>query len=229
MQSIERICESTKPSPPVDKTETGWRVTTGEGSIDADAVVVATGAGVAGQLLKNTAPSLADGLSTITAASSAIVVLAVDRQQFRSPLAADFGGYGIICPHVLGRQAIACSFSSNKFSNRAPDGKVLVRCFIGGALQAELVDRSDNELLDITMTELQHWLGLEGDAEWAKVYRWRSCMPQYTIGHLDRVSQIEQQVGEQIRLELAGNSYRGVGIPACIESGTAAARRLCGS
>ena len=211
----------------VDKTDAGWQVTTGEGSIDADAVVIATGAAVAGQLLKSVDQSLASGLSTITAASSAIVVLAVDRQQFQSPLATDFGGYGIICPHVLGRQAIACSFSSNKFSNRAPDAKVLVRCFIGGALQAELVNHSDSELLQIAMSELQHWLGLEGDAEWAKFYRWRNCMPQYTLGHLDRVAQIEQRVGDQIGLELAGNSYRGVGIPACIESGTAAARRLC--
>jgi len=212
----------------VDKTEAGWRVTTDESTIDADAVIVATGAAIAGRLLKNVDSSLAGGLSTITAASSAIVVLAVDRQQFRGPLAKDFGGYGIICPYVLGRQAIACSFSSNKFSNRAPDGKVIVRCFIGGALQAELVDRSDSELLEIAMSELQHWLGLEGAAEWAKFYRWRNCMPQYTLGHLDRVSQIEQRVGEQSGLELAGNSYRGVGIPACIESGTAAARRLCG-
>ena len=156
-------------------------------------------------------------------------MLAVDRQQFKSPLATDFGGYGIICPHVLGRQAIACSFSSNKFSNRAPDGKVLVRCFIGGALQSELVDRSDAGLLEIAMSELQHWLGLEGDAEWAKFYRWKNCMPQYTLGHLGRVSQIEQRVSKQSSLELAGNSYRGVGIPACIESGTAAARRLCGA
>ena len=204
-------------------------MTTGEGSIEADAVVIATGAAVAGQLLKNVDQPLTALLSTITAASSAIVVLAVDREQFKSPLATDFGGYGIICPHVLGRQAIACSFSSNKFSNRAPDGKVLVRCFIGGALQADLVDRSDVELLKIAKSELQHWLGLVGDAEWAKVYRWRNCMPQYTMGHLDRVSQIEQRVGQQGGLELAGNSYRGVGIPACIDSGTAAARRLCKS
>ena len=212
----------------VDKTQAGWRVTTDEGSIEADAVIVATGASVAGRLLENVDQSLVNDLSSITAASSAIVALAVDGKQLKSPLATNFGGYGIICPYVLGRQAIACSFTSNKFTNRAPDGKMLVRCFIGGALQAELVDRSDDELLQIAMSELQHWLGLEGDAEWAKFYRWRNCMPQYTLGHLDRVSQIENLVGEQVGLELAGNSYRGVGIPACIESGTAAARRLCG-
>lgn len=212
----------------VKKTAAGWRVTTAESSIDADAVVIATGAALAGRMLDSVDQQLAGGLATITAASSAIVVMALDQQQFQSPHAKGFGGYGIICPHVLGRQSIASSFSSNKFSNRAPDGKTLVRCFIGGALQAELVDRSDAELLEIAMSELRQWLGLEGEAEWAKCYRWRNCMPQYTLGHLDRVSQIEQRVGEQVGLELAGNSYRGVGIPACIESGTLAARRLCG-
>ena len=66
------------------------------------------------------------------------------------------------------------------------------------------------------------------DPEWAKFYRWQNCMPQYTLGHVDRVSQVEQRVDQQVGLELAGNSYRGVGVPACIESGTAAARRLLG-
>ena len=213
----------------VEKNGTGWRVTTAEGSIDANAVVLATGAAVAGRLLGKLDSTLTASLASITAASSAIVVLALDQEQFQSSLGKDFGGYGIICPHVLGRQAIACSFSSNKFSNRAPDGKVIVRCFIGGALQADLVDRSDAELLAIAMAELQQWLGLKGEAEWSKVYRWRNCMPQYTLGHLDRVSQIEQRVGQQVGLELAGNSYRGVGVPACIESGTQAARRLLGT
>ncbi|MDB2686023.1 protoporphyrinogen oxidase [Mariniblastus sp.] len=229
VEAVERTdLRSNQTVTAVDKTETGWRVTTDEGSIEADAVIVATGAVVASRLLENVDQSLVNDLSSITAASSAIVALAVDGKQLKSPLATNFGGYGIICPYVLGRQAIACSFTSNKFSNRAPDGKMLVRCFIGGALQAELVDRSDDELLQIAMSELQHWLGLEGDAEWAKFYRWRNCMPQYTLGHLDRVSRIENLVGEQVGLELAGNSYRGVGIPACIESGSAAARRLCG-
>ena len=213
----------------IEKNGPSWRVTTAEESIDANALVLATGAAVAGRLLGNLDSTLAASLESITAASSAIVVLALDQEQFESPLGKDFGGYGIICPHVLGRQAIACSFSSNKFSNRAPDGKVIVRCFIGGALQADLVDRSDGQLLSIAMAELRQWLGLEGDAEWFKVYRWRNCMPQYTLGHLDRVSQIEQCVSQQIGLELAGNSYRGVGVPACIESGTQAARRLLGA
>ena len=188
----------------IEKNAAGWRVTTADEVIDADAVVLATGAAVAGRLLGDLDSTLTESLASITAASSAIAVLALDQDQFQSSLGKGFGGYGIICPHVLGRQAIACSFSSNKFSNRAPDGKVIVRCFIGGALQADLVDRSDADLLAIAMTELRQWLGLKGEAEWSKVYRWRNCMPQYTLGHLDRVSQIEQCVSQQIGLELAG-------------------------
>ena len=103
----------------IEQNGLGWRVNTAEGLIDADAVVVATGAAVAGRLLGKLDSMLTDSLQSITAASSAIVVLGLDRNQFQSSLGKDFGGYGIICPHVLGRRAIACSFSSNKFSNRA--------------------------------------------------------------------------------------------------------------
>ena len=190
-------------------------MTTDEGSIDADAVIVATGAAVAGQLLKNVDQSLAGGLSTITAASSAIVVLAVDRKQFRFPLATDFGGYGIICPHVLGRQAIACSFSSNKFSNRAPDGKMLVRCFIGGALQAELVDRSDAELIrnrDVGVTAL---VGTGGGCRVGEVLSLAKLHATIHVGSLrssvaDRATRRRTSWAGVSREQLSGCRYSGL-------------------
>jgi oxygen-dependent protoporphyrinogen oxidase len=211
-----------------EKVAGGWQIKTATDSFDFDGIVLATSARTAGELLKPTSSSLGQTLATITAASSAIVVQAFDQIQFgwKPPAGENFSGYGIIVPHSLGRPVIASSFSSNKFPGRAPEGKMLVRSFIGGALNAPLVDLADDKLAELSVNELQQTAQLSGGAEWTKVYRWRNCMPQYTIGHLDRVAQIESLVDGLPGIQLAGNSYRGVGIPACIDSGFKAATRL---
>ena len=121
---------------------------------------------------------------------------------------------------------IATSFGSNKFEGRAPDGKVLIRCFIGGALRRELVDLDDEKLIAIATEELQRTVGFRGKPDLTRVIRWRNCMPQYHLGHRDLVDRIEKLTANHQGLELAGNSYRGVGIPACIESGARAVERL---
>ena len=121
---------------------------------------------------------------------------------------------------------IATSFSSNKFEDRAPDGKVLIRCFIGGALREELVELDDEKLIEMAVAELQQTVEFQGEPELMRVIRWRNCMPQYHLGHRTLVDGIEELTAKHRGLELAGNSYRGVGIPACIESGALAIKRL---
>ena len=187
-----------------------------------DALIVATGAGEGSRLLSEVNDDLASELASIEAASCAIVVLGFDAKQFET----EFRGYGIVIPACLRRKMIAASFSSNKFAGRAPDGKVLVRCFVGGALQSELVDLSDEELQAISVHELDRMLGIRGKPEMGRVIRWRNSMPQYHIGHQDRIRKIEQWVGGQPGLELAGNSYNGVGIPVCLDSGIRAAKNI---
>lgn len=211
-----------------ERVTDGWRIKTATDSFDVDGIILATSARTAGELLKPISPTLGQTLSTITAASSAIVVQGFDRSQFawKPPGGEHFSGYGIIVPHSLGRPVIASSFSSNKFPGRSPTGKVLVRSFIGGALNAPMVDLPDDKLAELSVNELQQTVQLSGDAQWTKIYRWRNCMPQYTLGHLDRVAQIESLVDTLPGIQLAGNSYRGVGIPACIESGCQAATGL---
>ena len=184
--------------------------------------MLATPARVSAHLLRSVDDSLGQALSTIEAASSAIVVLGIDQSQ----LSKTFDGYGIIVPSILNRNVIATSFSSNKFSGRAPEGKHLIRCFIGGAMQSDLVDLTDEQLVDIATGELNATLGFSGSPEMSRVYRWRNAMPQYHLGHLDRVDDIDSMVATHPGLELAGNSYRGVGIPACIKSGTDAIDRI---
>ncbi len=165
---------------------------------------------------------LATELAQIQAASCAIVVLGFDQAQLNS----QFDGYGIVIPSYLRRQMIAASFSSNKFAGRAPKGKLLVRCFIGGALQGELVDLPESELIAIAGRELEQLVPILGGSELTRVYRWRNAMPQYHVGHLKRIQRIERRVGDNSGLALAGNSYGGVGIPVCLKSGSDAARAI---
>ncbi|MEL7499246.1 MAG: protoporphyrinogen oxidase [Planctomycetota bacterium] len=201
--------------------------------IDCDGIILATPSFASCQLLKGLQPNSAAGnssdwdsfcqnLASIEFASSAIVLMSIQRNQLDRP----FSGYGIIFPDSLGRQAIAISFANNKFSGRAPSDSILARVFIGGALNSQLVELDDQALTNIAHTELSFALGLTGQANWTHVVRWRESMPQYTLGHLERVAEIDRQVTQLSGLELAGKSYHGVGIPACIASGRSAAQRL---
>jgi len=211
----------------ISKNESKWMIQldhthAADQILSADGIILATPAQPSARLVESFDSVLADRLSSIEAASAAIVVLGIDRSQ----LSSNFQGYGIIVPTILNRKIIACSFSSNKFADRAPEGKMLVRCFIGGALQSDLVDLEDHQLIRIATEALATMLGFEGQPEIARVYRWRNCMPQYHLGHLDRIREIDCLTAKHVGLELAGNSYRGVGIPACIQSGTEALERL---
>ena len=205
----------------VNQIDGSWNVVHDDATLGSDALIIATPADSAAALL-STFSELRNVLSGIVSTSCAIVAMGIDR----SELPEDFEGFGIIYPHIDGGSTIAISFSSNKFSGRAPDGKLLLRFFIGGALQEELVDLPDEELVRIALDQFESSLGCRPSPEFQSVFRWKKTMPQYHVGHLDRVDRIEAMVAEISGLELAGKSYRGVGIPACIASGFAAAERI---
>ncbi len=208
--------------------EGGWKLQlstpTGDQQADVDHVILATSAGGAAQLTSSFHPSLAAQLSEITSASAAVVSLGYRREQISHPLDA----FGLIVPLVEKRPLIAVSFSSLKFPGRAPDGHLLLRVFIGGACQPELLEQSDDRLLETAISQLEQLVGAQGEPVLSEVARWKKTMPQYHVGHLDRVSQIESTINEIPGLELAGNAYHGVGIPACIHAGEAAAERITG-
>ena len=206
----------------ITRSENGnWLVSVNGNGIESEAVIVATPARPAAELLSDFEP-LAAELSGIESTSCAIVAMGIDR----SELPKDFDGFGIIYPHVDGGSLIAISFSSNKFSDRAPDGKLLLRFFIGGALQEQLVDLPDEALTKLALDQFEKSLHCRPALDFQAVFRWKKAMPQYHVGHLDRVARIESMVAALPGLELAGKSYRGVGIPACIASGFEAAARL---
>ena len=204
------------------RNEEGWQVC-GEGFSDqVDALVLAIPSFVAAGLLKDTDGSLASQLKEIPYASAALLALAYERRQIAHPL----DGFGFVAPQIENRRILAGSFSSVKFSGRAPDDQVLIRVFVGGALQGELVDLDDAQLEELVVGELGELLSIQGQPQWIDISRWRNAMPQYHVGHLDRVAAIERRVDEYHNLALAGNAYRGVGIPFCVHSGFQAAESL---
>jgi oxygen-dependent protoporphyrinogen oxidase len=199
-----------------------WHVETTAGRMEADAVCIATPARAAAALLERQAPSIARELVAIESASTAIVNLAYTRSQIRHAL----DGFGFVVPAVERRTTLACTFSSVKFPGRAPDGVALLRAFVGGALFPAKLGLDDARLVAEVRADLSDLLGAHGDPQWTLVTRYRESMPQYYVGHLDRVGRIEAALEELPGLALAGNAYRGTGIPDCIHSGEEAADRL---
>lgn len=198
-----------------------WRVSSAGGTDEYDAVLLATPAFAAAKLLRTAAPTLAEALARIEYATSAVVCLGVRDEQITRPIDA----FGFVVPTGEGRRIIAGSFSSYKFPGRAPAGHTLIRVFVGGAMQPDLAGLPDDELTQLVREELSDLIGLRGAPELTKIVRWRQAMPQYHVGHLDRVAQIESLAEAAGGLVLAGAGYRGVGVPQCVHAGERAAER----
>src|SRR5262249_14340489 len=128
-----------------------------------------------------------------------------------------------VVPEVERKKIIACSFSSIKFAGRAPTEIVLLRAFVGGALHPELFSLDDLALEEAVRAELRVLLGITAEPLLKRIARYPDAMPQYHVGHLNRVARIEERVSQQPGLALAGCAYRGVGIPDCVHSGESAA------
>lgn len=198
-----------------------YLLTTGNGDDESfDAVIVATAAHQTAKLLCDLDQALSLELSEIEYASSVIVVTGHKLANVQHPL----DSFGLVVPHAEHRRILATSFSSRKFPERAPADSVLMRTFVGGAMQPELYDLDDMELQRIVLEELADIFGVRGEPEIALVVRYPRAMPQYHLGHLDRVKRIEVQTALHPGLALAGNSLYGVGVPDAISSGEAAAK-----
>lgn len=199
-----------------------WRVQVqNQPDCEADALCLALPAPQAGHLLTSVDPALAAALQ-IPYASSAIVNVAYRRSDVAHPL----NGMGFVVPAVEKRGLIACSFSSVKFAGRAPAPQVLLRAFVGGALQPAHYNLSDEEIQRTVCQELQQLLGITAPPLYVDVRRHAQSMPQYHVGHVQRITELAARVQRLPGLVLAGNAYYGVGIPDCIESGEHAAQTL---
>lgn len=206
----------------VQPQDSGWVVSAGYGSDEFDGVIVSTPAQTAGRLLRMTSPALATELAGIDYSSSVTVILSYDERVRRSLPA----GFGFLVPRSEGRQMLAATFVHNKFPHRAPQNRALLRCFIGGRNAVESLEQSDEAILRTIRRELQEILGLQAEPLFTRVFRWKSAMAQYGVGHLDRLVRIQELVSGLPGLALAGNGYSGIGVPDCVRSGKEAAQSL---
>ena len=201
-----------------------WRLRAGGDALAADALVLAAPAHAVAPLLAPLDAGLGRLLGEIEYASSATVTLA-----YRSADAPGVRGFGFVVPAVERRALIACTYASRKFPGRAPEGHELVRAFVGGALRPDLLARDDAALVEVVRGELRALAGITAAPELVRVHRHRLAMPQYVVGHLERVAAIEARVAALPALALAGAAYRGVGVPDCVRSGEAAAEQVLAS
>ncbi|MBU4556593.1 MAG: protoporphyrinogen oxidase [Actinobacteria bacterium] len=202
-----------------------WTVALDDGStVTGDAVIVATEAWAAEPLVRSVDTAIADALAGIPSSTSATVSIGFRADE----IGIDMDAFGVLCPQKEKRALMAATFSSTKWPGRAPEGKVLMRGFVGGPQNQAIMENSDEELIGIVLKEMRSILGVKGVPLFARVYRWHLGMPQYTMGHLGRVETIEQRSAGIKGLALAGGSYRGVGIPNCIESGERAVSKVTG-
>jgi len=204
-----------------------WVVSAGMQSDEFDSVIIALPAPAAAQVLRIVSPELSAELAAIQYSSSITVALGYDRnvRQLLPP------GFGFLAPRSEGKKLLAATFVHNKFPHRAPEDRALLRCFFAGNNAEDVWPLSDDRIIGIVRKELQQILGpqilgLRAEPIFARVYKWKSAMAQYGVGHLERLDRMERLRQQLPGLALAGNAYRGIGVPDCVRSGRDAAKHL---
>ncbi len=190
--------------------------------IEADSVIITAPAHLAAEIVDGLDKVMAENLAGIPQATSATVNLAFKRSDVHKSIEA----FGFIVPISEKRKIKAGTYSSTKWDFRTPsDDYVLIRAFVGGAMNQELVFQDDESMLNMVLSELKDIIGITAKPVMHKIYRWVKGMPQYTIGHLERIKNIEDRQAANPGIYIVGGSYRGVGVPDCINVGTQAAEQ----
>ncbi len=200
----------------------GWTVSTATKSDRFDAIILAVPTHAAAQLLAASSPELSAELSAIGYSSSITVGLGYDHdvRQSLPP------GFGFLVPRSEGKRLLAATFVHNKFPHRAPEDRALLRCFFAGSNAENVWQLSDDAIIAVVRNELQQIIGLRAAPLFARVYKWKSAMAQYGVGHLERLDRIERLRQQLPNLALAGNGYRGIGVPDCVRSGSEAVKQI---
>jgi len=216
----------------LERANDAWRLTlAGPGPAEGppltetfDAVILAAPSHVSAELLRPVDPEAAADLAAVEHSGTAIVTLAFARDEIAHPL----HGMGAVVPAIEQSPILAVSFSSQKYAHRAPDGKVLLRVFVGGARRHELAEMPERKLLPLVLGELRPLLGIGIQAKpcYVNTAHWPRTMPQYHVGHRQRIGRVLARMAALPNLELAGNALEGVGIPNCIHTGELAAERI---
>ncbi len=201
---------------------TGWELTTDRGAEQFDAVIFATPARIASTMLAGIDKQLSGDLGGVEYSSSITVTLGYQREDLKMCPP----GFGFLVPRSEGTRMLATTFVHTKFPFRAPDNKALVRCFLGGAKDQGVLKMNDEEITALVRKELKQITGLSADPWFVKVYRWDRAMAQYTPGHLERIERIGATVKQMQNLAIAGNFYKGIGVPDCVRTGKEAALQM---
>ncbi|MFB3813919.1 MAG: protoporphyrinogen oxidase [Terriglobales bacterium] len=199
-----------------------WQVGTTGRTESFDGVIFATPAHVAGHLLASVDQALGEELGGISYSSSVTTNLVFDRKD----VAGRDLGFGFLVPRSEGRRMLACTFVHNKFPHRAPEDRAIVRCFLGGLRDERALEMNDDEILQTLGRELREITGITAEPRGARIYRWNRAMSQPSPGHLERIARIEARVRQLPGLALAGNYFRGIGVPDCVHTGTEAAKHV---
>ncbi|MGB1253632.1 MAG: protoporphyrinogen oxidase [Candidatus Promineifilaceae bacterium] len=200
----------------------GWEVVVdgGEG-ISAENLILTTPAYITSKLLANNNPELSNALAAIPHSSAAIVTLAFNKADIENQL----NGYGYVIPRIEGKEILACTWSSQKWGNRAPERSVLLRVYLG-RYGVDVTAYEDSLLIGLAKAELAGVLGISAEATLTTLHRWKNSIPQYMLGHLDRIAKIRTLEADCTGLHLAGAYFDGVGIPDCIRHGDTVARKI---
>ena len=200
----------------------GWTVSAGLESDHFDAVILAVPTRDAAGLLQMCCPELSHELGAIQYSSSVTVTLGYDKG-VRDSLPP---GFGFLVPRSEGKRMLAATFVHNKFPHRAPDDRAIIRCFLGGARDEQILSLSDEQILAVVRAELQQIIRLTAEPLFTRVYKWKGAMAQYSVGHLERLQRIATLRQQLPGLALSGNGYSGIGVPDCVRSGTEAASQI---
>lgn len=211
----------------VQPCPSGWTVFAGAQSERFDAVIVALPGQASASVLREASSDLSAELGAIQYGSSITVGLGYD-MNVRQSLPP---GFGFLVPRSEGKHLLAATFVHNKFPERAPEDRALLRCFFAGNNAEQVWNLSDHQIVDVVRQDLQEILGpqvrgLRAEPLFARVYKWKSAMAQYGVGHLERLERIENSRKQLPGLALAGNGYRGIGVPDCVRSGREAIKQL---
>jgi oxygen-dependent protoporphyrinogen oxidase len=208
-----------RPVGAVSRAGDGYRVELDGGdALETQAVVVAAPAFATAEMLSGLDDELAAAHAEIPYSSSVIVTFGLREEDVSHPL----DGYGYVVPRVEGTDVLACTWTSRKWEGRAPDGALLIRVYAGRFGGPDLTTETDEDLVRLARDELS-LLGIDAVPILTRVQRWPRGMPQYVLGHGERLARIEAALTDLSGLAVAGAAYRGVGIPDCIRSGEDAA------
>jgi len=216
------VLKTSSPVQALSPQNDGWTLSAGYQSDHFDAVIIATPTHAASAVLHDANEDLARDLGEIKYSSSVTVTLGYDETVRRSLPP----GFGFLVPRSAGGRMLAATFVHNKFPHRAPENRAIVRCFLGGARDEQILESSEEEILAIVRRELRQIIALNAEPLFVRVYKWKSAMAQYAVGHLERLQRIESFRQKLPGLALAGNGYNGIGVPDCVRSGAEAATKI---